>query len=163
MHPKLDEVVSDSATAATHVGSVFSALAELGAVLLLFSAGLETSIAKMKQVGGIAVGVAAIGVAAPFGLAFVNCVREMPAAGHLFLAATLSATSVGITASVLQEMGMMDRLEFKVILGAALIDDVVGLVLLAIVSGVAVSGTIEGWPVVQTIVIAAFSMERLLL
>lgn len=159
MHPSSVEIAFDSAAVATEVASVFSSLAELGAILLLFSAGLETSVAKLKQVGGIAVGVASIGVAAPFGLAFATCALmhvEMPAAGHLFLAATLSATSVGITASVLKEMGMMDRLEAKIILGAAVIDDVVGLVLLAIISRVAVDGTIQAWPVVQTVVIAAF-------
>ena len=150
--------LSDSAASPVHVASVFTTLAELGAILLLFSAGLETSVAKMKQVGVPAIGVAAIGVTAPFGLAFVTCFLlhvEMPFAGHLFLAATLSATSVGITAGVLKEMGMMDLFESKVILGAAVIDDVLGLVLLAIVSRMVVGGSVDPLLAVQTVGVAA--------
>jgi Kef-type K+ transport system membrane component KefB len=147
------ESASGAPPAAAHVASVFAALAELGAVLLLFSAGLETSVAKMKRVGGRAAAVAVVGVVAPFGLAYMTCVGlhvEMPTVGHLFLAATLSATSVGITASVLKEMKMMERRESEIILGAAVIDDVLGLVLLAIVSRIAVTGGIELWLIAQT-------------
>ena len=149
---------SVGSSSAAHIASVFSTLAELGAVLLLFTAGLETSVAKMKQVGAAAIGVAAIGVIAPFALAFATCLLlhiSMPLSGHLFLAATLSATSVGITAAVLKEMEVMDRLESKIILGAAVIDDLLGLVLLAIVARMAAGGNVELLPVVKTIAIAA--------
>ena len=153
MNPESAETLVETSPVATHVATIFAALAELGAILLLFSAGLETSVAKMKRVGGRAVLVAVIGVVAPFALAYGTCVAlhvQMSVAGHLFLAATLSATSVGITASVLKDLQAMDRHESEIILGAAVIDDVLGLVLLAIVSRIATSGDVDPWLIAQT-------------
>ncbi len=153
MNTESSSSVADSSPAASHAATIFGALAEIGAILLLFSAGLETSVAKMRRVGGRAVLVAIIGVVAPFALAYGTCVAlhvQMTVAGHLFLAATLSATSVGITASVLKDLRVMDRHESEIILGAAVIDDVLGLVLLAIVSRIATSGDVDPWLIAQT-------------
>jgi Kef-type K+ transport system membrane component KefB len=171
MNPESTESVAESAPVAAHVATVFQALAEIGAVLLLFSAGLETSVAKMRRVGGRATVVALVGVVAPFSLAYLTCLLlhvEMDVAGHLFLAATLSATSVGITASVLKDLKAIERPESEVILGAAVIDDVLGLVLLAIVSRIAISGSVDGFLVGKTlaiamvfIVVVIFAGERL--
>ena len=119
---------------------------ELGVILLLLMVGLETQIEEMMRVGGRAFCVAVVGVVTPFAMGMVIASWLMPDAGqpvHLFLAATLCATSVGITARVFRDLGKMQTREARVILGAAVIDDVLGLILLAVVVGVASSGNIE--------------------
>jgi Kef-type K+ transport system membrane component KefB len=117
--------------------------AELGVVLLLFQVGLESSVAEMAKVAPRAGLVAVIGVVVPSALG-VGVSRlvltEAPLVTHLFIGTTLCATSVGITASVLKELGVLGSYEAKVILGAAVIDDVLGLLVLAIVSAVAIEG-----------------------
>jgi Kef-type K+ transport system membrane component KefB len=115
------------------------ALANLGVLLLLFEVGLESTVAEMLQVGPSALLVAVIGVVVPFGLGWGAGAVLLPAAGtyvHLFLGATLCATSVGITARVLHDLGRARSGEARVIIGAAVVDDVLGLVILAVVSGV---------------------------
>lgn len=119
---------------------------ELGVILLLFMVGLETRIEEMLEVGGRAFLVAIVGVATPFVLGWLAGNWLLPDAGmpvHLFLAATLCATSVGITARVFRDLGKLQTPEAKVILGAAVIDDVLGLIILAVVIGVAATGQIE--------------------
>jgi Kef-type K+ transport system membrane component KefB len=114
-------------------------LARLGVLILLFGVGLESTVRDMVRVGGSSLLVAALGVIAPFGLGWLVGAWLLPNAGpyvHAFLGATLTATSVGITARVLQDLGRSRSPEARVILGAAVIDDVLGLVVLAVVSGV---------------------------
>lgn len=114
------------------------ALAELGVVLLLFEVGLESTVASMAKVGGSAMLAAFLGVVVPFFLGFGVGAWLLPDEGlyaHLFLGATLTATSVGITARVLKDLGQHQTPEARVILGAAVIDDVLGLIILAGVSG----------------------------
>jgi Kef-type K+ transport system membrane component KefB len=113
-------------------------LAQLGAVVLLFEVGLESTVTQMRQVGVPATVVAVLGVLAPMLLGYGVGAWLLPEASlyvHLFLGATLSATSVGITARVLQDLGESQSPEARVILGAAVIDDVLGLIVLAAVSG----------------------------
>jgi Kef-type K+ transport system membrane component KefB len=113
--------------------------ARVGVLLLLFEVGLESTVGQMLQVGWSALLVAVLGVAAPFALGWGVGVWLLPAASsyvHAFLGATLTATSVGITARVLQDLGRSQSGEARVILGAAVIDDVLGLVILAVVGGV---------------------------
>jgi Kef-type K+ transport system membrane component KefB len=113
------------------------ALAELGVVLLLFEVGLESTVSQMLRVGGSALAVAVLGVIAPMILGFGVGLWLLPEAStyvHLFLGATLSATSVGITARVLKDLGQVHTPEARIILGAAVIDDVLGLVVLAAVT-----------------------------
>jgi Kef-type K+ transport system membrane component KefB len=115
------------------------ALAQLGVLILLFEVGLESTVHDMVRVGASSLLVATLGVVAPFGLGWLVGVLLLPEAGpyaHAFLGATLTATSVGITARVLQDLGGSRSPEARVILGAAVIDDVLGLVILAVVSGV---------------------------
>ncbi|HEX4632894.1 MAG TPA: cation:proton antiporter [Gemmatimonadales bacterium] len=117
---------------------VLEALAQLGVLLLLFQVGLETTFRDLRKVGGVATMVAVTGVVAPFLLGWGVGAWLLP--GHssytyAFLGATLTATSVGITARVLSDLGAAQSPEARVILGAAAIDDVLGLVLLAIVAG----------------------------
>lgn len=112
-------------------------LAELGVVLLLFEVGLESTLGQMARVGGSAFLVAVLGVIAPMLLGFGVGAWFLPESSfyaHLFLGATLSATSVGITARVLKDLGRTDTGEARIILGAAVIDDVLGLIVLAGVS-----------------------------
>ncbi len=114
-------------------------LARLGVLLLLFEVGLESTVGQMLRVGLPALVVACVGVALPFGLGWAVGAWMLPSAStyvHAFLGAALSATSVGITARVLKDLGQSQSDEARVILGAAVIDDVLGLVILAVVAGV---------------------------
>jgi Kef-type K+ transport system membrane component KefB len=126
-------------------GTVLDMLARIGVVLLLFEVGLESRVKEMMSVGVSSLLVALLGVAAPmvlgFGIGYM-LVSETSADWQVpaFLGATLCATSVGITARVLKDLGRSRDRESKIILGAAVIDDVLGLVVLAVVSGVIVEG-----------------------
>lgn len=114
-------------------------LARLGVILLLFEVGLESTVGQMLKVGLSSLLVAVIGVVCPMLLGWGTAALLVPQAGtlaHLFVGATLAATSVGITARVLQDLGRSQSKEARIILGAAVIDDVLGLVVLAVISGV---------------------------
>jgi Kef-type K+ transport system membrane component KefB len=113
-------------------------LSGLGVILLLFEVGLDSSLADLVKVGLSSLLVAMIGVVLPFGLGwFVSALllSGHSAYVHAFIGATLCATSVGITARVLQDLDKTRTREAKIILGAAVIDDVLGLVVLAIITG----------------------------
>ena len=117
---------------------VIGALAEIGVIILLFEAGLESNLIGMMEVGWSSLLVAVAGVAAPFFLGWGVAAYFMPgesSLAHIFIGATLCATSVGITARVLKDMRLLQTREARVILGAAVIDDVLGLLILAIVVG----------------------------
>jgi len=117
---------------------VVEAMAQIGVLFLLFRVGLESDIGKMMAVGGSATLVAVLGVVAPMLLGLG--VSEWFLSGHhhlshFFVGATLAATSVGITARVLGDLGRSGSVEGRIILGAAVIDDVLGLIVLAVVTG----------------------------
>ena len=117
---------------------VLHLLAELGVLLLLFLIGLETDIRRLMSVGGASLAVATAGVVLPFGAGYgVGVWLDYPTTVSVFLGAALTATSVGITARVLSDLGHLKSDESQVILGAAVIDDILGLVLLTVISGVA--------------------------
>jgi Kef-type K+ transport system membrane component KefB len=134
---------------------IVDALARLGVILLLFEVGLESTVAEMRNVGKASLWVAAAGVIAPFILGFGASwlfIAEVPADIarlvptdfgviniHIFIGATLCATSVGITARVFKDLGKLQIREAKIILGAAVIDDVLGLIILAAVSAIVAS------------------------
>ncbi|HEX9983030.1 MAG TPA: cation:proton antiporter [Thermoanaerobaculia bacterium] len=130
-------------------------LSELGVILLLFLIGLETDLKKLMAVGGPATAVALVGVVLPFigGAAFGYAMgfRTMVA---MFLGAALTATSVGITARVLSDLGHLKDDESQVILGAAVVDDIIGLVLLTLVGTLAEGGTLTFLSVGRIIVVA---------
>jgi Na+:H+ antiporter len=114
------------------------ALAQVGVIILLFEVGLESTVRDMLKVGATAVLVATLGVIAPFALGWWVGALLLPGDdpyAHAFLGATLTATSVGITARVLRDLGKGATPEARVILGAAVVDDVFGLVILAVLSG----------------------------
>jgi Kef-type K+ transport system membrane component KefB len=137
----------------------------LGVILLLLMVGLESSIEGLLRVGGRASAVAIAGVIAPFALGWAVSLWLLPeasAAAHLFLGATFTATSVGITARVLRDLGRMESSEAKVILGAAVIDDVLGLVILAVVVGIAQSGRVELGGVARVALLSAAFLSAVL-
>ncbi len=113
-------------------------LARLGVLVLLFEVGLQATVAQMMKVGWSAFMVALAGVVTPFALGWLVGDWLLPNDSvyvHIFLGATLTATSVGITARVLQDLKREHQVESRIILGAAVIDDVMGLVILAVVTG----------------------------
>jgi len=113
--------------------------AKIGAVLLLFEVGLESTVGDIMKVGGRAFVVAVLGVIAPWVLGWGVGALMLPGGSpymHAFLGAALTATSVGITARVLMDLGQSQSPEARVILGAAVIDDVLGLVILAVITSV---------------------------
>jgi len=113
-------------------------LAQLGVILLLFQVGLESNVGEMVSVGWSSLLVAVLGVIAPFFLGWGVSAWMLPneeTLAHVFIGATLCATSVGITARVLADLGRLSARESKIILGAAVIDDVLGLVILSVVVG----------------------------
>ena len=125
--------------------SVYDTLAEIGAIFLLFQIGLETRASSIFRVGRVASQVAILGVLFPFLLGYLL----MSALGYntpvaMFMGVALVATSVGITARVLHDMGRLRTTEARVILGAAVIDDVVGMILLAVVARASV-GELSWW------------------
>ena len=132
----------------TQMGEVIHVFAEIGVSILLFEIGLETDLKEMFRVGKEAAAVAMVGVLLPFGLGFLYWYTSNPTIGiqpegidfwivAIFVGATLTATSVGITARVLSDLGKMHTSEARIIIGAAVIDDVLGIVILAVVAGLA--------------------------
>jgi Kef-type K+ transport system membrane component KefB len=119
-------------------------LSEIGVVLLLFEVGLETDLEELLRVGAPAMAVALVGMALPFagGFALTRALGYETLTA-IFVGATLTATSIGITARVLSELQALRTREGQIILGAAVIDDVLGLIVLAIVSKVAREGEVE--------------------
>lgn len=118
---------------------IVDALANLGVILLLFEVGLESTVGQMVKVGASSFAVATLGVVAPMALGYAVGLWLLPEHSwyvHLFLGATLCATSVGITARVFQDIGQSDGKEARIVLGAAVIDDVMGLIVLAAVAGI---------------------------
>jgi Kef-type K+ transport system membrane component KefB len=119
----------------TQIHEPLEVFAEIGAVLLLFSVGLETKIADLRKVGKVAFAVGALGVVVPFiaGAAWA-ALSGFDTPKAMFVAAAFVATSAGITARVLQELGVLTRVESRVILGAAIIDDILAMLLLGVVT-----------------------------
>ncbi len=133
----------------TYVLDVF---ARYGVIFLLFVVGLDSSLDDLKQTGRSAIYVAVLGIMAPLALGLITLymlMPDLPLTSALFVAATLSATSVGITARVLKELKQLKTREAKTIMGAAMIDDILGLILLAVVSGLVISGHVELWLLVR--------------
>ncbi len=149
-----------TAVAASNVfesqSEIISVLAELGVIVLLFEIGLESDLRQLKEVGVQAVVVACVGVVVPFaagtvGLMVFFHVAAIPA---IFAGAALTATSIGITSKVLSELGRLQSKEGQIIVGAAVIDDVLGIVILAVVASLAKTGDIDVRNVIYLIVSA---------
>lgn len=139
--------------AMTHHGGPVDIMSRIGVILLLFAVGLESNVQDMMKVGPSSLLVAIVGVVAPFAMGYFLAewlgfgeqvaahFAEMnftvnPHNVSLFAGATMTATSVGITARVFKDMGKLDLKEARIILGAAVLDDVIGLIILAVVAGI---------------------------
>lgn len=145
-----------------HAIDIFS---RYGVIFLLFLVGLESSVEEMRMAGLPSLRVAVIGMLTPFvlGLAVAWLVLPTKSPGALlFIAATLGATSVGITARVLSELEVLQSREACIILGAAIFDDVLGLVSLAVVSGIVVNNAIQGYAIAQILALSALFVVAVL-
>lgn len=125
------------------VADVLHVFAEIGVIVLLFEIGLETDLRQLMRVGTAASAIALVGVALPFVLGVLYWLSPAAPRGFeltatsttaIFVGATLTATSVGITVRVLGDIGVMRALESRLVLGAAVLDDILGLVILGVVA-----------------------------
>jgi Kef-type K+ transport system membrane component KefB len=130
-------------------------LAQLGIIFLLFLIGLDTDVKRLISVGGSATVVACVGVTLPFIGGFVVAhLLGLSWMVSVFLGATLTATSVGITARVLSDLGHLQDPESQVILGAAVVDDIIGVVLLTVVSALAAGRSLTFFGIGRTVAVA---------
>jgi len=148
-------------------------LGGLGVVVLMFAVGLESTVSKMMKVGVASLRVALIGVVLPMAAGLAGAWLLLPHGSpfvlDLFIGACLCATSIGISAQVLREQGASRSLEGRIIVGAAVVDDVLGLLVLVAVSGLvgAASGGALGPELARTLglalgfLVAAFTLGRL--
>lgn len=121
---------------------VLEVFKELGVIFLLFTVGLETPFSELRKIGKTAMGVAVLGVLVPFfaGLSFMLLLGSSQIES-MFVGAALVATSIGITARVINDLRLSDAVESKVIIGAAVIDDILGMIVLAVVVGMSMGGS----------------------
>jgi Kef-type K+ transport system membrane component KefB len=166
--PRVLEILHGSGGGAMlQVAQTVDVFSRYGVIFLLFLVGLGTSLDEMRQVGAESLRVAFAGVLVPFVLGFSAARLLMPELSlnvDLFVAAILGATSIGISARVLKDLGQDRAREAHVVLGAAVIDDVLGLVMLAIVSGIIVSGGVQLTNVLMIVTMAGlFLLSALLL
>jgi Kef-type K+ transport system membrane component KefB len=136
-------VIGPSILGIVHETSVLTSISELGAIILLFEVGLATDIKEFLKAGGWATAVAVVGVVAPYFLGyFVFLHFGFTSTQAIFAGAVLTATSVGITARVFMDLKRLETAEAKIVLGAAVIDDVIGLAILAVVLKLVQGGTV---------------------
>lgn len=141
--------------------ATFHLLAEIGILLLLFEVGLETDVRQILKVGGQSTLVALTGILAPalLGFSVSRYGFDMPLIPSLFIGGTLVATSIGITVRVLADIGKQNSKTAKIVLGAAVLDDIVGVVILAILYDFAVKGSVS---IIDTVKIVVFIILFLL-
>ena len=136
---------------------VIAVLAELGVIVLLFEIGLESDLRELTKVGYQAAVVAVVGVTIPFLLGTIGLVLlfHLPIIPSIFAGAALTATSIGITSKVLSDLGQLKSTESQIIVGAAVIDDVLGIIVLAVVASLAKTGEVDLLNVVSLMVSAS--------
>ena len=132
-----------------------SLFAQIGAVLLLFEVGVHTRVGEVARVGSTALGVAVLGVALPFaGGYLLGAALDLSATGRIFLGASLTATSVAITSGALRSFGALATQSGRVILGAAVIDDVLAMLIVAVAVGIS-DGDVSAWRILLLLGLAA--------
>lgn len=136
---------------------VISVLAELGVIVLLFEIGLESNLRELIEAGVQATLVAVVGVTVPFVIGTVGLIAlfNFATVPAVFAGAALTATSIGITSRVLTEIGALKSKEGQIIIGAAVIDDVLGIIILAVVASLAKTGEVDVYNVVYLIISAS--------
>ncbi|PAX60686.1 cation:proton antiporter [Brunnivagina elsteri] len=153
----INNLTPDAATSIFEAQSeVVSVLAEIGVIILLFEIGLESDLKELQKVGYQATVVACVGVAVPFIAGTVGLVYffHFPVIPAIFAGAALTATSIGITSKVLSEIGQLKSREGQIIVGAAVIDDILGIIVLAVVASLAKTGEVDIVNVIYLIVSA---------
>jgi Kef-type K+ transport system membrane component KefB len=137
-------LIGPSVLGIVELGEVLEVFAELGVIFLLFWVGLETRISEMRAVGGAALSVGTIGVVLPFagGIGLALALGEETGTA-VFLGAALAATSVGITSAVLLQLGLTKTRAARTLLGAAIVDDILALILVAVATGIAAEGGLD--------------------
>lgn len=134
---------------------ILDVFAELGVVFILFWVGLETRLDEMREVGGAAVRTGIAGVVLPFAGGFgLGLALGETTETAIFVGAALSATSVGITSAVLDDLGQLGTRAARTILGAAVIDDILALILVAVAVGIAAEGGVDGLSIGVTVGLA---------
>ena len=160
----IDFLQSTAGLSAESAPSVFAAqsevitlLSELGVIILLFEIGLESDLKELIRVGPIAAVVAVVGVVVPFvtGTAGLIYIFNTPVIPAIFAGAALTATSIGITAKVLAELGQLGSEEGQIIIGAAVLDDILGIVVLAVVASLVKTGEIQVSNIIYLVISAA--------
>lgn len=148
-------VIGPSLLGWVHESDVLRTLGELGVILLLLEVGLEMDLAGLARVGRASLLVATVGVIVPFVAGF-GTAELLGAGGNeaLFIGAALTATSVGITARVFGDLRALGTIEARTVLGAAVADDVMGLVVLTVVVKIVTQGSVSVWSVLGTVVLA---------
>ena len=148
-------IVGPAVLGIIHENKVIEVLGELGVILLLLEVGLELSISDLRSVGKSSLTIAFIGVAVPVAMGIgVGFAWGESSNTAIFLGSALAATSVGITARVFSDLGALTRIESRAVLGAAVADDVLGLILLTIVVRVVSAGSVDVFDVLSIIVVA---------
>jgi Kef-type K+ transport system membrane component KefB len=139
------------------MSEVISVLSELGVIILLFEIGLESDLKELIRVGPSAAIVAVVGVAVPFLLGTLGLlyIFHLPLIPSVFAGAALTATSIGITAKVLAELGKLSSEEGQIIIGAAVLDDILGIIVLAVVASLAKTGEVQVSQITYLIIAAA--------
>ena len=149
-------IVGPSALGLVHGEETMHVLGELGVILLLFSVGLETELTELLAVGRASLSVAVVGVAVPFATGYLAALAlGVDNDAAVFVGAALTATSVGITARVFGDMRALTTIEARTVLGAAVADDVIGLVILTVVVGIIADGNVSAggisWVIIEAI------------
>ncbi|MEJ5252095.1 MAG: cation:proton antiporter [Chthonomonadetes bacterium] len=158
--PVLGELLAGVLLGASVLGwvqenEILHLLAEVGVMLLLFEIGLETDLGALLRVGVKSLVVAFVGIALPFiGGYLVSAALGVTGPAAILFGAAFCATSIGITARVLADLGVLNSTEGRIVLGAAVLDDVLGLVILAVVSAIVTKGSVTPLFAVQTTVVA---------
>lgn len=137
-----------------HIDGITHLLAQIGLIILLFEIGLETDIAELVKLGPRSMAVAVVGIVAPLaGGYFFSQAMGLSVLASLLIGGAFSATSIGISVRALAEMGEQKSTEGQIVLGAALIDDVIGLLLLSVLTALVAqqNGTAEGGNLLQVI------------
>ncbi len=137
---------------------ILETFAELGVIFLLFAVGLETKVSTLLSVGKTAMLVAGLGVLVPFVLGYAYITAVDGDFHHaMFMGAAMVATSVGITARVIKDMHLIEKRESRIIIGAAVIDDVLGMIVLAVVKGIAENEDgLAIFDLIQIVLVACF-------
>jgi Kef-type K+ transport system membrane component KefB/predicted amino acid-binding ACT domain protein len=148
-------LIGPSVLGLVNTGDMLFFLAELGVILLLIQVGLETDIIELKSVGRASILVAIIGVVLPMVLGFgASSMLGESVNTSLFVGAALTATSIGITARVFGDLRALATVEARTVLGAAVVDDVLGLIILTVVTRIVEQGSVGIGTIASTIGLA---------